>query len=911
MDENRPNPDELLAKINHAERKSEKGRLKIFFGYAAGVGKTYAMLDAAHTAKKLGVDVVVGYVEPHQRPDTLAMLKGLEQLQPLTITYKGITLNEFDLDAALERKPQLILVDELAHTNAAGCRNVKRYSDIEELLQAGIDVYTTVNVQHLESLNDIVASITQVVVKERIPDRIFDKADQVELVDIEPDDLVSRLNEGKIYKQTQAQKALGNFFIRENLIALREIALRRTADRVNRSAEQNRLPTKSADYYTGEHILICLSSSPSNAKVIRTAARMASAFHAAFTALFVETPNTKELTDENRSRLRENLKLAEELGAKIATVYGEDIPYQISEYAKASGISKIVIGRSNSKPSIFHPRSNLVERLAALAPNVDVHIIPDTQPPYRQKMNLKPKLPNFNLIDFLKMFGILVTCTAVGYWFDMLGFSMSNIITIYILGVLVISTLTTSRIYGVFSSIISVLLFNFFFIEPRFTFNAYGAEYPITFLVMLVASLITSTLTMRVKQQAKMTAMQAHRTEVLLDASRKLQRTKSMSDIVSQASQQLLKLLDKPFVLYMAQDNGLSEPLTFYPVHENSHEEICTDADEQAVAAWVYKNKKQAGVGTDTLPGAKAFYLPVRTHDKVFAVIGIVLKNGGQIEPFERSILSAMLGEIAFAIDKYDLNEAQKLASTESEKERLRANLLRAISHDLRTPLTSISGNASVLLTDEKAIDSGARRKLYQDIYDDSMWLINLVENLLSVTRIDNGTMNINMQPELIEEIITEAMKHINRKASEHPISVDTGDGLLMVYADARLIVQVIINIIDNAIQYTEPGCAISVRAFQKDNMAVIEVADSGKGISDESKKKIFDMFYTANNNSGDNRRGLGLGLSLCKSIVNAHGGEIYVKDNQPNGSIFGFTLKVQEVSQFTSDQNGKDGGRL
>jgi len=899
MSENRPDPDELLVKINQSEKKSEKGKLKIFFAYAAGVGKTYAMLDAAHTALKLGVDIVVGYVEPHTRPDTIALLEGLEKLPPLKVTYKGIVLNEFDLDAALARKPQLIVVDELAHTNAGCCRNIKRYSDVEELLRAGIDVYTTVNVQHLESLYDIVASITHVVVKERIPDRIFDNADQVELVDIEPDELISRLNEGKIYQVSQAKKALGNFFVRENLVALREIALRRIADRVNRMAEQNRLPTQSNEYYRGEHILICLSSSPSNAKVIRTAARMANAFRADFTALFVETPNTKELDDENRIRLRQNLKLAEQLGAKIATVFGEDIPYQISEYAKVSGISKIVIGRSNNKPRFFHPRGNLMERLATLAPNVDVYIIPDTAPPYRQKVRSRVFKRDKDMLDLLKTIVIMAICTIVSILFANLGLNESNVITIYILGVLLISNNTNGRFYGILSSFLGVLLFNFFFTEPKFTFIAYGPEYPITFLVMLAAALITSTLTMRVKSNAKGTAMQMHRTQVLLEASRKLQRTKNMSDIIKEASQQLIKLLDKPFALYIAHEDALSEPLTFYPQSDTKWEDIVINADEQAVASWVFKNKKPAGIGTDTLPGAKALYLPIRSHETAFAVIGIALKIDEQIEPFERSLLSAMLGEIAFAVEKFNLNEAQKLALMESEKERLRVNLLRAISHDLRTPLTSISGNASVLLTDEKQINPSARHKLYQDMYDDSMWLINLVENLLSVTRIDNGAMSIKMQPELINEIIDEALQHVNRKASEHKLSVKLNDDLLMAYVDVRLIIQVIINIVDNAVQYTDAGSTITISAFRKQNMVVVEVADNGNGVCDEDKKKLFDMFYTANNISGDNRRGLGLGLSLCKSIVNAHGGEIYVKDNHPKGSIFGFTLQVREVTNL------------
>lgn len=893
--ENRPAPESLPEEMHRREGGNKKGKLKIFFGYAAGVGKTYAMLDAAHTAQKMGTDVVVGYVEPHQRPDTLALLEGFEMLRPLKRGLGGSGQGEFDLDAALARKPKLILVDELAHTNAAGCRNTKRYMDVEELLRAGIDVYTTVNVQYLESLNDIVASITQTVVNERIPDYIFDNADQVELVDMEPDDLIGRLNEGKIYQDSRERQALGGAFTRENLIALREIALRRTADRVKKKAGQSRSLDQAGDYYAGEHILICLSSSPSNARVIRTAARMANAFHATFTALFVETPNTRELTDENRQRLRQNLKLAEQLGARIATVYGEDIPYQIAEYAKISGVSKIVIGRSNSKASLFHPRNNLVERLATLAPNVDMHIIPDASPPYRQPVIWRSTLSEVRLADFLKMFGILALSTAVGFLFKTLGFTQSDVIMIYILGVLVITSRTAGRIYGVLSSVIAVMTYNFFFIEPRYTFSAYGAQYPLTFGVMLIASLITSTLTMREKNQAGRMTRQAYRTEVLLDTSRKLQRTKSMSEMIAVSTRQLLKLLNLPFALYLARDGKLSAPLTFYPPAEVKWDAVCTDADERTVAGWVFQNRKQAGAGTETFPGAKALYLAVRGRDAVFAVIGITIKRDDTFDPFERNLLSAMLDEIAFAIEKYELNEKQKQATMESEKERLRANLLRAVSHDLRTPLTSISGNASVLLKNERQIDPDTKRKLYQDIYDDSMWLINLVENLLSVTRIDNGTMNISMQPELVDEIVSEAMKHISRRADEHKISVSLGNDILMVRADARLIVQVVINIVNNAVQYTPPGSEIRVRAFREESKAVIEIADNGDGVTDENKRKIFDMFYTANDGRGDSRRGLGLGLSLCRSIVTAHGGEIYVRDNLPKGSIFGFTLQIYE----------------
>ena len=382
MEAQRPDPQYLLHSIQQQQKREKSGKLKIFFGYAAGVGKTYTMLEAAHEAQNRGIDVVAGYVERHVRPDTLALLDGLEQLPCKEISYKGVALKEFDLDAALKRKPQLILVDELAHTNAEGSRHTKRYQDVEELLRAGIDVYTTVNVQHLESLNYLVACITKNSVSERIPDRVFDSADQVELVDIEPSDLITRLQNGKVYRSGQAERALGNFFTLENLAALREIALRRTADRLNRKAQKK---GNEAAARAGEHILVCLSSSPSNAKVIRMAARMAEAFHSGFTALFVETPQTKELKGDHLKRLRDNLRLAEQMGAQISTVYGDDPAIQIAEYAKVSGVTKIVLGRTNHRHLYFFRGKSLADRLTALTGNMDIYIIPDSQPLFKKR----------------------------------------------------------------------------------------------------------------------------------------------------------------------------------------------------------------------------------------------------------------------------------------------------------------------------------------------------------------------------------------------------------------------------------------------------------------------------------------------------------------------------------------------
>lgn len=892
--EMRMDPDRLLKAITEEENKKNRGHLHIFFGYAAGVGKTYAMLKAAHAAKRHNIDVVAGYVEPHMRPATTALLNGLEMLPCQEIEYNGIRLREFDLDAALRRRPQLILVDELAHTNAQGCRHVKRYQDVEELLNAGIDVYTTVNVQHIESLCDMVASITNVVVHERIPDRIFDNAYQVKLVDIEPEELITRLNEGKVYQENQAQKAVENFFTIENLTALREIALRRCADRVNKLSENARIKSKS-DYYTDEHILVCLSSSPTNAKIIRTAARMARAFNGNFTALFVETPSFSTMSEENRKRLRNNMHLAEQLGAMVETTYGEDIALQISEYARVAGISKIVLGRSSARKKAFLGKQALTEKLIAYAPNLDIYIIPDSATVAYQERKAQKKRAEFRAGDVAKSAGVLLAATLIGFAFSALGFSEVNIITVYILGVLVTAVVTSRRVYSLVFSVLSVLVFNFFFTEPIFTLNAYNSGYPATFLITFIAAFITSSLAVRIKQNARQAARMAYRTKVLLDTNQMLQQAKDKYEIVAITANQLIKLLRRDIIFYFAEDGFLGDPIT-YPCGEREFDEACISENERAVASWVLKNNKHAGVTTATLANAKCLYLAVRVGGKVYGVVGIVMGET-ELDSFENSIMLSILGECALGLENEQTAFEKEQTAILAKNEQLRANLLRSISHDLRTPLTSISGNAGILLSDEESIPPAKRRELYGNIYDDSLWLINLVENLLSVTRIEDGTMKLRMTTELLDEIIGEAMQHIDRRSSEHNIQVKSADSFVLVKVDARLIMQVIINLVDNAIKYTPAGSDITIETATSDSWATVTVADNGGGISDDAKTHIFDMFYTGDTKVADSRRSLGLGLALCKSIVAAHGGKITVSDNKPHGAVFAFTLPIEEVT--------------
>ena len=891
-DERRPEVAPALRGPRRAEEPAG-GRLKIFFGYAAGVGKTYAMLEAAHRAKEAGVDVVAGCMGPHTRPETAALLEGLEQLPAKMVSDRGTGMREFDLDAALARRPRLILVDELAHTNAEGCRHVKRYQDVQELLRAGIDVYTTVNVQHLESLNDKVAALTGVTVAERIPDSVFDSADQVELVDLEPADLLQRLREGKIDRPRQDGRE--RFFTEKNLAALREIALRRTADRLETAPCAEGGEKAGA----GEHILICLSASPSNAKVIRTAARMARAFHGAFTALFVETPEFASMPEEDRRRISANARLAEELGARITTTYGDDPAVQIAEYARISGISKIVLGRSPRRGGLRRAK-NLVDRLNELAPDLDIYIIPD------QKTGGRPARAaghgrvqeRFSAGDLLKTLCVLALCTLGGYFFSFLGVSDTNIIMLYLLGVLVISMVTTGRSYSLISSVLSVLIFNFFFTAPYFTLRS-DPSYIATFGIMFLVALLSSSLTTQIKTQARVNADKAYRTAILLETSHKLQGAEEAQAILTIGAQQLGHLLERDLVVYPADGQGGLLPAMRFPFSEETDLSPLLTPPEEAAAEWVLKNNKHAGATTNTLPNAKCLYLSIRGTGGALAVVGIAVKADRPLLAFEKNLMVALLDECGLALEKELTMRAKQRAEAQADQEALRANLLRAISHDLRTPLTSISGNANILMESADQLEPEKRQGLFTAIYDDAMWLIDLVENLLAITRIEDNRLSLNMEPELIEDIFTEALSHLDRNAGRHHISTRLSDDMLMADMDARLMVQVVINIVNNAVKYTPEGSHITLSAGKAGPSAVIEIADDGPGIPDRAKERLFDMFYTANNERGDGRRGLGLGLALCRSIVTAHGGTIEALDNRPHGTIFRFTLRASEVQPY------------
>ncbi len=944
----RANPDELLRAAERERRAGQRGHLKIFFGYAAGVGKTYAMLEAAHAARERGVDVVVGYVEPHARPATLELLEGLETIEPLRIEksvpeddesteydengveYEGesaecgeesgrydresaeydmlcgqfhvrpprrssVTCLEFDLDAALERAPELVIVDELAHTCAPGSRHRKRYQDVRELLQAGINVYTTVNVQHIESLCDLVASITGIIVRERIPDRVFDEADQVELVDIEPADLMERLKAGQVYAPAQAARALDNFFSEENLTALREIALRRCADRVNLLSEEARAKSN-RDYHTGESVLVCVSPSATNPTIVRTASRMAQAFHAELCALYVRNPDAEDLSEDDERRLHANLDLAESLGAHVVTVTGDDVAYQIAEYARISGASKLVMGRNTAARSTFG-RPTLADRLIALAPNLDIYIIPDRSP-MRARMaqgrrrtgRLARLFVRPRVSDVIWTVALLAGATALGYLFTTLGFATEDITSVYVLATLICSVVTSNRVCALSIAALSVLTYNFCFVEPLHTLAFRPSAGP-TFVIMFATAVLSSMLASLVSDQARQSALTAYRTKVLFDTSQLLAQVDEPSDVYGIVADQLVRLLGRDVVLYPETEGHRLGAPSLTTSGAAPADERALSESEAAVAAWVFKNNRRAGATTTTLPDSHCLYLAIRAREHVFGVVGIVIGDE-PLDAFENSTTLSILGEGALALESKLADRERREAEVLAKNEQLKASLLRAVGHDLRTPLTAISGAADLLITDGERLDAPRRTELLRDIDENSLWLINIVENLLAVTRVEDGSLSLNLAPELLDEAVDEAVSHLGHTNSGHRIKVESADEVLMAKMDVRLIVQVVVNLVDNAIKYAPADTPISVSTRRADSSIVCEVADLGPGVADAEKDHVFETFYTVSDVAPvDGRRSLGLGLALCRSIVEAHGGRVWVRDNVPRGAIFGFSL--------------------
>ena len=647
-----------------------------------------------------------------------------------------------------------------------------------------------------------------------------------------------------------------------------------------------------------EHILVCLSSSPSNERIVRMAGKMAQAFSGSLTALYVQTPGDADMNAEDTVRLQANMRLAQQFGAEIITTHGEDVATQIAEYARLSDVTKIVIGRSGVQRRHFWSEPTLTERLITLAPEVDIHIIPDVEAykSYRRKrpLTIRPAFPT--AWELLLTIGILAAATVIGWAFLRLGFANANIIMVYLLGVLLTSAFTSGYTCGVLSAFLSVILFNYFLTEPRLSLAAYGSKYPITFAVMFAAALLTGTLAAKLKAHAQLSARDAYRTKLLFDMNRQLQKAETPDEVYQMTATQIQKLMQRDVLIYPAQGDALLDG-NVYPADGSSPYCIPDTDQEQNVIQWVWQNRKRAGATTQNFPKAKRLYLAIRTGQQVFGVVGIPIDQKNQPDAFTSSVLFSILGECALALESLRNAEEKEKAAVLAKNEQLRANLLRSISHDLRTPLTAISGNADTLLHSYNVLDEQTRKQIFTDIYDDAQWLTGLVENLLSVTKIADGSVKLRLSDQVVDDIVSESLRHIDRRSAEHHITVDCGDEPLLVRVDAGLIVQVLINLVNNAVKYTPAGSNIRITAIPRENMAEICVSDNGPGIPDELKERVFEMFFTGDNPIGDSRRSLGLGLTLCQAIIHAHHGEMTLKGNSPHGCIFSFTVPLSEVN--------------
>ena len=646
-----------------------------------------------------------------------------------------------------------------------------------------------------------------------------------------------------------------------------------------------------------ERILVCLSPSPSNKKVVEAAAKMAEAFHAALTAIYVKPTNYSQISEKDKQRLQSNIDFAEHCGASVTTIIGNDIPVQIAEYAHISGATKIVVGRSGARRRHFWSRAPLTEQIILNAPDLDVYIIPDSAADLKQQRErtlLAGQIrPTWR--DTLICAALLIAAVAVGLVFTRFGFSESNIITVFILGVLVISVMTVSPLYSVAGSLASVLLFNWFFIEPRFSFHTYEPEYAVTFAIMLTSALITGTLANKLKSNSRQAAREAFRAKVLFDTNQLLQNAENAQAVIRITARQMITLLGRDVIVYPLEETGSVGSGIRFAAPQSIGDDACSEENEAEIVSWVFAHQQAAGFRLEHFSEAKAQYHPICINGHCYGIIAVHL-DGASLETFEYSVFMSILGECALALESLQNAAEKEKASVMARNEQLRSNLLRSVSHDIRTPLTSISGNASNLLSHYRQLDDETRRQIFSDIYDDSEWLIDLVENLLSISRIENGQMELHLSTEVMNDVAAEALKHIDRNADQHNIIFEDSDTLLLARIDPRLIMQVLINLINNAVKNTQKGSEIRIRCTQDKQTVRVSVCDNGPGIPDEIKPHIFEMFYTAQNGIADGRRGLGLGLALCKSIIEAHHGTITLTDNHPTGCCFTFSLPVEEV---------------
>ncbi len=885
----RPNPDELLSRVQADERQQARGKLKIFLGYAAGVGKTYAMLEAAHQRLAEGVDVVAAYVETHGRPETEAMLAGLKTLPRQQVEYRGRLLAELDVDAVLARRPALVLIDEMAHTNAPGMRHPKRYQDVEEILAAGIDVYTTLNIQHLESLNDIVAQITGVMVRETIPDRVIDETTDLELIDLPPDELQHRLQEGKVYVPEQAAQAILKFFRTGNLTALRELAMRHAAERVD---EQMRAYMEicaiPGPWPAGEHLLVCISPSPLSERLVRSARRLAGELNAAWTALYVETPGRLRLGEVEQDQVARTLHLAEELGGRALTLAGRSVAETVVDYARQHNVTKIVVGKPLEPRWRQLLRGSVVNQIIQFGGPIDLYVIstgPGTARP-SELAGWRPHPPwqRYAQAVLLVFLGSLLGSVVHRF------LAPTNLVMIYLLAV-VVAALYLGRGPAVAAAVLSVLVFDFFFVPPYLTLVVADAEYLLTFLGLLIVGLLLSDLTARVQEQVEATRRRERETGTLYTLSRDLAVAVDLESVVQAVEANAGETLGREVAVLLpsAKDGRTLDLYSHSPG-------AMLDEHEMAVAAWAFEHSQPAGRGTDTLPDARLRYLPLSTARGKVGVLGVWPTEAGRyLKPEQRRLLEAFASLAAVAIERVHLAEAAGQVHILEATEKLQSALLNSISHDLRTPLVSITGALSTLQEDDVRLDTEARRILVDTAAEEAGRLNRLVGNLLDMTRLEAGAIKVKREPRDVQDVIGAALYQVRERLGDRPVEIDIPANLPLVPLDFVLVVHVLVNLIDNALKYSPPESPIQIRTRPLDGEVAIEVADQGVGIPAEDLDRVFQKFYRVQR--PDNVTGTGLGLSISKGLVEAHGGRIWAQSRPNGGTIITVALRLSEVS--------------
>jgi two-component system, OmpR family, sensor histidine kinase KdpD len=893
----RPDPDLLLAKVQRQEAQSLRGKLRIYFGSSAGVGKTYAMLVAARKLKQDGRDVVVGVVETHGRPETAGQLEGLEVLPRRVIAYRGNQLSEFDIDAALKRHPALILVDELAHSNVQGARHPKRWQDVEELLGAGIDVFSTLNVQHLESLNDVVGGITQVRVWETVPDTVFDAADEVVLVDIPADELLARLKAGKVYVEAQAEHAAHNFFRKGNLMALRELALRRTADRVEGDVQAYRTDRAiDSVWKTDSALLTCVGPDPGAERVVRAAARLASQLNADWHAIYVETPALQRLSSARRERILATLSLAQELGATTAVIANAQVAESVVAYARSHNFSKLVIGRDPAR-NLWPWQRSSGQKLALLAPDIDLIEIGRAGPAQNESArnaasfssDAGTELNDRRSAKKLRYLWAALACIAVTAVSMPLAahFDRSNIVAIFIL-VVVLVGVRLGRGPAALSAVLNVAAFDFFFVPPRFSFAVSDVQYLLTFFIMLAVGLIAGQLTAGLRFQARVASHREERAGSLYEIARDLSGAVQIDQVIKISRESIERTFRATAAILLPDQSGQ------IVVPTQSASPISADgalAIEIGIAQWAFDRGQPAGFSTDTLPGTEVLYIPLRAPSRARGVLAVKAHNRRLLRiPEQRQLLDTFAALIAIALERVHYVGVAQGALVSMESERLRNSLLAALSHDLRTPLTVLVGLAESLSLTQPEL-STAQRETAEAITEEAHRMSALVSNLLDMARIESGGVQLNLEWQPLEEVVGTALEATRSILKQHHVDIRLPRDLPLVRFDALLIERVLVNLLENAAKYTPAGSTVTVSAEVLADQLSISVSDNGPGLPPGQEEAVFEKFARGHRESAT--PGVGLGLAICRAIIDSHGGKIKGFNRPAGGATVNFTLPL------------------